>query len=141
MPAPLTPGTHILTASYSGSPSFLSSESASRTVTIGPAPTQLDVSADDAPITDGVVLKIFAYGVTLVPDVPTGTLLITERGSVLAQQAISGNVSVKLQLAAGHHTLSIAYSGDDKFQPSMASFDVDVQGLPAHGTAARALMT
>lgn len=123
----LSPGTHTLTASYAGSPSFLSSNSVSTTVTIGPAPTRLDVSRDEAAAAaDGVVLDVFANSLTVVPATPTGTLTLIERGVILIEQPISGNAVVKVHLAEGHHTLSILYSGDENFLAGTASFDVDV---------------
>ncbi|HEX7140571.1 MAG TPA: Ig-like domain-containing protein [Vicinamibacterales bacterium] len=116
----LKPGSHTLTASYGGSSSFNESTSDVFDVVVGPAAIQLDASSD------GSVVKVFVNSTAGVPEVPTGTVTITEKGDVLAQQSFIGSAIVNSTLVPGHHTLRVSYSGDEIFEAGAADIEVDV---------------
>jgi hypothetical protein len=123
----LKPGVHTLTASYGGSLTFLGSESDQTVFTIEPAPAKIDTWTDAPPALDGsLALKVSIFALTDVPDVPGGTVTVSENGVILAQQAVNGPISIPLKLSSGHHVLTVGYSGDDNFRPGAATFDEDV---------------
>jgi hypothetical protein len=138
---PLLPvGTHALIASYSGAPSFAGSDSAPLLVEVGEAPTQVVATSDgDESTTDGsVTLSILVTPLTSAPSIMTGTVTISEGGSVVSQQETTGSLTVTLKLAGGHHQLSISYSGDANFLPSSQELEVDSKApVPARRRAAR----
>ncbi|HEX7140791.1 MAG TPA: Ig-like domain-containing protein [Vicinamibacterales bacterium] len=128
----LRPGTHTLTASYAGSSTFLGSDSTQTVFTIDPAPAKIDAWTDAPPSSDGsLILNISIFALTDVPDVPTGTVTISDNGVVLVQRVITSAASVPLKLTSGHHGLTISYSGDENFRPGTATFDEDVTVTPA----------
>lgn len=124
----LRPGTHLLIASYDGSSTLAASESRPLTVSIARAETRLTVSRQET--SSNVSLTVVASSATEVPDVPTGTVTITENGDALAVVPINGTANVLLTLNPGTHHLTVTYSGDANFLADTAQYDVTFGSQP-----------
>jgi Bacterial Ig-like domain (group 3) len=121
----LTPGTHIITATYSGDSNNESSKSSSITQTIILASTQVMLTSSKNPAPDGsggnlrATVKVVAPG----SGSPTGTVTFTEGSTTLATVALSGNVATYplKKLTPGTHTIIATYSGDANNKSSESS--------------------
>jgi len=128
----LSVGTHTLIATYGGSDTFFSSDSSPFTIEVTEAPTVTQATkADNTSSTDGTVaLKVFVLPLTSALLPPTGTITISENGAMWSQLPVAGSVAVTLKLPAGHHALTIRYSGDSNFLGSATDLDLEVEGAP-----------
>lgn len=128
----LAVGTHTLTASYSGDPSFRVSASTPVTVTVAKGPTQtILLLPNGAPPNTAVILEaaVFPNGVAA----PTGTVQFFSGGRAIGTPAKVQNFFAVLsttQLASGANTITAAYSGDANFNSSAAPPAVIFIGNP-----------
>ena len=121
----LAPGSHSITATYSGDTDNAASSSASTTETIAQIGTMTTLSTDVNPINAAATLHLTA-NVTLAsgatPDgVPTGNVIFYDGATVLGTVAI--NVSGQAILAystlsVGSHSLTAGYGGNTNYAAS-----------------------
>jgi subtilase family serine protease len=127
----LAVGTHILSASYSGDPSFQPSTSASTTVTVAKGITQtLLLIPNGAPPNNPVFLEaaVFPNGVAT----PTGTVQFFAGTQAIGSPVkLQGIVAVlTTQLPNGANSITAAYSGDANFNASTSPPSILFIGNP-----------
>ena len=120
----LAPGTHSLTGSYSGDPSFHASSAGPLTVTVskGPTGTQLFLPTGVLP-NSTIVLQALIYP-TVGVGVPSGTVQFFNGSTALGTPVpVNGELATLTtpRLANGANSISAAYSGDSNFNPSTSS--------------------
>jgi len=122
----LATGSHTLTAAYSGDADFATGSSSALTETVNPVQS-VTVSSSANPSVNGQTVTFTAHvaPATTGGATPTGTVTFTLDG--VAQSPVtlrSGSGTLKVEnLAAGQHTVTVAYSGDTKNPPgSSATF-------------------
>jgi hypothetical protein len=119
----LSPGTHSLTATYNGSATFASSQSAPVIVTIGtsgltPSQVTLSVSpmlqASGQPVT--LTAQVTGDGITA----PTGQIQFSAGSSVLSTHPLNkGGATVSVtNLPAGADSIIATYTGDTTYAPA-----------------------
>ncbi len=155
LPGSPTPGvSYNVIAHYEGDGTFLASNSAPVSVIVNPEASQ--TSANIFVVPSGLITTSMAYGSPYVlavnvgeaatntscnpngvggPACPTGTVTVNDAGTTLGTGAYTlnseGYVEVKpIQLSAGTHALSAAYTGDNSFFGSTSSTDT-VTVVPA----------
>lgn len=137
----LTPGTHVLTAAYSGDSSFNASQSQAVTLTIAKAATTTAVPAIPSSVFGGgafqLNVKVSVQGDNLGMD-PTGTITVSAGNAVLSAEPLNwqsgGNIIMvpASQLEAGANKLTASYSGDGNYAGSgTAPFIINVIGTGA----------
>jgi uncharacterized membrane protein len=134
--ATLSPGTHMISASYSGDANFTSSagEPSTLSVNLIPTSTSLDVSATPAMI--GQPLTLTAT-VTAVTGSPTGAVVFLIDGiaqSPVALSSVGGKNQATLttsSLSVGQHQITAVYMGDVK---DFASFTQGGTQIVSQGT-------
>jgi hypothetical protein len=119
-----TAGDHALTAVYRGQGSSTASTSDILTETVTPAATAVALSPS---VDTGVAGVPVDFAVTVSPvapgaGTPTGTVTLVDGDTALgtAQLDANGQVVFTFALDAGVHHLTVAYGGDDNFQPSIS---------------------
>jgi hypothetical protein len=124
----ITPGTHILQATYSGDSYYASSTSQSVTLTVSKSPTSISISPSTLTPTAGGSMQVTAYITSSNPATvfPSGTVTITVDGAAeAAGTVVPGSPStavVTLPLvSAGSHILEGTYSGDTYYTGSNSS--------------------
>jgi hypothetical protein len=120
----IAPGTHLITAIYSGDPNYQSSISAAASFTDGAA-TQPSTTAITFPTTSIVQGSIVTVSAAISPatPVPTGTVQLMLDGNLYGSQiAVTGattNLSLFTNtLQTGSHVVRVFYSGDASHQAS-----------------------
>jgi hypothetical protein len=121
----LSAGTHTVMAVYGGSTDFDPSQGAT-TVTIAKAPTSIEVSSVHNPSPAGAPVSLSITLPSAGPSLPSGTLTLTENGTVVARQAITGTLTLVLHPGVGRHSFAISYSGNENYLPSSAEFAQDI---------------
>jgi hypothetical protein len=124
----MTPGGHILQATYSGDSYYASSTSQSVTLTVSKSPTAISISPSTLTPTAGGSMLVTAYITSSNPAtvLPSGTVTITVDGTAEATATVvPGSPStavVTLPLvSAGSHILEGTYSGDTYYTGSNSS--------------------
>jgi Big-like domain-containing protein len=114
----LSPGPHSVTATCSGSASYLGS-SATLTETVKAA-SVTSLSANPAQSAFGQAVTLTA---NVSPTTATGSIQFLDGATQLGVVAVSGgSASMTLStLAVGNHALTAAYSGDASFAPSTSA--------------------
>ena len=118
----LIPGSHVLTAAYSGDTVDAASTSAAVNVSLKLAATNTTFSTSANPILSGNLLTL-SSAVTGNGGTPTGTVTFHDGGTVLTTVELTsaGTASFSLStLAPGIHQLSASYSGDPLDGPSVS---------------------
>jgi subtilase family serine protease len=127
--AALTPGTHTLTATYSGDTYYATSTGAAATITVPKSPTTLLVTPATTAPAGGTALVVTATLTATTPgsSLPTGTVIFTLDGTSVGTSAIvSGSPSTATVTLAstavipGVHVLAATYSGDSYYGASTA---------------------
>ncbi|MFB9311756.1 Ig-like domain-containing protein [Nocardioides plantarum] len=120
LPASLTVGRHVLTASYGGSPYLGASQSAARTLTVTKATPTVTVKAG----TRAVTVTVRATGV-----VPTGTVQVKEGTKVVGTGILrNGVVTVRMtKLKKGTHKLVVRYLGSATVAAAAKSMTLKVK--------------
>jgi fibronectin type 3 domain-containing protein len=135
----LAAGTHAITASYSGDPSYASSSGAlPGGQTVNPISTTTSLSSSANPSTPG---QAVTYAATVSPAPDGGAVTFTDAGNTIAgcanQPLSSGTATCTATYTApGAHSIAASYSGDVNFDPSTsAALSQTVAGCQP-GTAA-----
>ncbi|HEX6087685.1 MAG TPA: Ig-like domain repeat protein [Thermoanaerobaculia bacterium] len=118
-PVVLDAGTYALAASYAGDSRFDGSSSNAASITVLKAPTVT------AAVVSGNMLTIHVAAAERPSPGVTGTVTVSENGSVITQQAVAGG-SIVLDLSAlptGEHRLDVAFLGSNNFEPSSTTLD------------------
>jgi len=113
----LSPGTHMVTAGYSGDSNFTASNSGPLTQTVNQAPTTIAVSASLDPSVFGQPVSFTATVTELSPatGTPTGIVTFTDGSTLLGTVQLDAVGQATLAtpvLTVGSHTISALYSGD-----------------------------
>ena len=120
----LAPGTHTITAIYSGDMNYKSSASAPATFTITsptiPSITTVSVTPDT--VVQGGAVAVIS---TIKPGTPTGTAQLLLDGSLYGQPIVVSGAGNSFPLATatlepGSHVLQVSYSGDATYLPSIS---------------------
>jgi hypothetical protein len=141
----LTGGSHQLTASYSGDPSFNPSSSQPVAVNIVPAATSISLddgsySLSSSQPTDSVVIELDTKWNAGMG--PTGTFSLVENGQVIGStnnfifskgsngsslsEYVLGSIPFQAsQFPFGLNTVTVTYSGDSNYDPSSTTITVD----------------
>jgi large repetitive protein len=107
----LSAGSHSLTVTYSGDAAYSASTSAVVTETVNKAATTATLSASPNPASVGQSVTLSA---TVSPATATGTLQFFDGATSLGTVTVSNGAALlsTSALAAGSHSLTVAYSGD-----------------------------
>ena len=120
----LSPGTHTISAQYSGDANFIPSE---RQVvhTVQLAATSVSLTSDNNPSTVGEPVELYAIVNETASGTPTGTVTFKDGATTLATvPLVDGFVFASLStstLAVGSHSITAVYSGDANFAPSTSA--------------------
>lgn len=121
--APLTTGSHSITASYAGNSGFLSSTSTAVTQTVNNVSTSTGVSSSRNPAVAGQIVTFTAV-VTSSGGVPSGTVTFKDGAASLGTGTLNGSGQATFStssLTAGTHTITGQYGGDTNFLTSTSS--------------------
>ena len=146
----LSGGSHQVTASYSGDPSFNPSSSQSVAFTIVPAATSLTTDSSNYSLASGQSTTVFfELNTNWNPGTgPTGTVSLIENNQVIASTSsfllsqgingtslfeyVTGSIDVQSnQLQTGLNTITVAYSGDSNYAP--ATTTIEIENIAAGG--------
>ena len=125
-----TPGSHPITAVYSGDGSFNTSTSSAFTQVIDKADTATTVTSSANPSVSGqpVTLTATVSPVGSGAGHPTGTVAFSDGGTAIptcATQAVNASTGTatcpRLYATPGSHSITAVYSGDDNFLMSGSS--------------------
>ena len=122
------PGSHPITAVYSGDTNFNTSTSAVLTQTVNKASATAGISVTPSPSTFGKPVTI-TVSVRSSGGTPTGRVSITDGGVPIGAVTLdpSGQATLALStLVAGPHYLRGAYAGDSNFTPSTTAEFIEV---------------
>jgi hypothetical protein len=130
---PLSIGTHVLSASYSGDSSFLPSASPSVTLTVTKGATQISLFVPTgAPPNTPVTLEAAVFP-TLGQASPTGTVQFFVGGVALGSPVqVQSSVALLTtsQLQSGSDSITATYSGDSNFNASTSTASTIIVGNP-----------
>jgi subtilase family serine protease len=119
---PITPGTHLITALYSGDANYQSSVSASAPFTVGAAnsPSTTTLTITPATVVQGTAVTV-AAAISPATPTPTGTLQLILDGNLYGSPAAVTVAVTTLPLLtntlqSGTHVLRVFYSGDSNHQ-------------------------
>lgn len=128
----ITPGTHVLAATYSGDSYYGSSTSSSTTITVSKSPSTITIIPSTLTPTAGGSMTVIADITSSNPSTtyPSGTVTIDIDGVAAATASVTPGspsiASVTLPLvSAGTHVLEGVYSGDTYYTGSN-SLTVDI---------------
>lgn len=118
----LSPGTHTISATYSGDTYYATSTASGTTVSVAKDPTTVQVSAATTTPAGGSSLGVSATISPATPGttLPTGTVNFTIDGAtVVTSQVLSGTPATAsgtiASVPAGTHVLQAVYSGDSYY--------------------------
>ena len=118
----LSLGSHSLTASYGGNANLSASASSILTQTVNQAATGTSISSSANPATFGQAVTFTATVQPAAGGVPTGTVVFFDGGGQIASATLSGGIAqftaASGSLAAGTHSITARYSGDQNFLSS-----------------------
>lgn len=117
----LSPGSHSITAKYSGDTNFTASTSTAVTQTVNQASTTTAVGSNLNPATFGQSVVFTATVQASAGGTPTGTVTLMDGATSLGSSSLSsgGNAQFTVGgLSAGTHSFTAAYSGDANFTAS-----------------------
>jgi hypothetical protein len=123
----ITPGTHQITAIYSGDSNHQSSVSAASSFTLSPGtlPTTTTIAINSSTVTQGAGITVVA-AISPVTPTPTGTLQLILDGNLYGGPVALTGASTSLPLLtstlqSGAHILSVFYSGDSAHQANTSA--------------------
>ncbi len=120
----LSPGSHSITAKYSGDANFTASTSASLSQTINQASATTAVASNLNPATFG---QPVTFTVTVQPSAsgtPTGTVTLVDGSTFLGTSSLSSGGTAQFTaggLSAGSHSITATYGGDANFTASTST--------------------
>ncbi|HEV7766444.1 MAG TPA: Ig-like domain repeat protein, partial [Thermoanaerobaculia bacterium] len=128
----LTPGSHSITAVYSGDASFETATSPAIGQTVSAAATTTTLGSSAAPSTFGQSV-ILSATVASPAGTPTGTVVFADGATAFGTVTLAGGIAqwTTSALTVGSHLVSATYSGDSNAQPSFATFTQIVDGAPS----------
>jgi photosystem II stability/assembly factor-like uncharacterized protein len=120
--APLSVGSHVITAVYTGDGGFSESTSTDLTQTVNKASTVTALTSTANPSNLGQSLTLTAT-VTSSVGTPTGTVTFADGATSLGVGTLNGGVAalVTTSLASGSHSLTATYSGSASFAASVSA--------------------
>jgi Big-like domain-containing protein len=127
-------GDYVLTAAYSGDGLYDPSQAiAPQTVTTAGTVTSVDATPNPAAF--GAQIEWFVDVSALAPSLglPTGDIAVFVDGGAPDHFSLDSFAQADLGvsgLAAGAHTVTVSYPGDDDFRPSAFTFTQTVSGSP-----------
>jgi len=134
----VTPGTHILQATYSGDTYYSTATAPAVTITVAKSPSTISITPSTLTPTAGGSMVVTAYITSSSPAAtqPTGIVTITEDGSTVGVgTVVAGAPSIATitlpMVSAGSHILQGSYSGDTFYT---ASNSATVPIVAAKGT-------
>jgi hypothetical protein len=120
------PGTHAITALYSGDSNYQASVSASASFTISAStiPSAITIAINPSTVVQGTAVTVVASITPSVP-VPTGTAQVVLDGTLYGPHITLTGTTTSLPiltntLQAGPHVVQVTYSGDSNHQSSMS---------------------
>jgi hypothetical protein len=123
----IPPGTHQITAIYSGDANYQSSVSAASSFTLSPGtlPTTTTIAINSSTVTQGAGITVVA-AISPVTPTPTGTLQLILDGNLYGGLVALTGASTSLPLLtstlqSGAHILSVFYSGDSAHQANTSA--------------------
>jgi large repetitive protein len=116
----LAPGSHSITAVYSGDSNNATSTSAVLTQTIHKAATTVTVAPSANPSAFG---QSVTFSVQLSPSAATGTVQVLDGSTAIGTITLSGGAGAlsTSALAAGSHSVTVVYSGDASYSGSTSA--------------------
>jgi cyclophilin family peptidyl-prolyl cis-trans isomerase len=144
----LTPGTHTITATYSGDANFSVSTGTAAALTVSPASTSVAVAFSPTASVSGQSVTITATVTPTAPGsgTPSGMVTFQEGANTLGTALVNDKGVATFStttLAVGSHTITASYAGDPKFTAntgtgtlavSKAATTVTVSSSPAAPT-------
>ena len=133
----LTPGTHNISAKYSGDTNFTGgSSTASQTLTVNPATTTTTVSTSLNPTSYGQVVTFSATVQAGSGSGPTGSIIFLNGTTTLGTVPLTNGTTqlAVSSLAAGSQPITAQYSGDSNFAGSTSTVLVETVNPAATST-------
>jgi cyclophilin family peptidyl-prolyl cis-trans isomerase len=127
----ITPGSHTITATYSGDSIFSVSSGTASALTVTPAATTVTVGFSATAPVSGQSLNITAKVTPVAPGAgtPSGMVTFTEGSTTLGTASVNDQgvaTFTTSTLAVGSHTITASYAGDPKFTAMTAMGTVAV---------------
>jgi YVTN family beta-propeller protein len=118
----LAPGSHSVTAAYSGDANCVASTSSAFTQSVGTAGSSVTLASSSNPSTSGQTVTITAT-VGCPNFTPAGTVTFTVDGTAGLPITLSGNPTTLTtsSLVVGAHSITAAYSGDANCAPGTST--------------------
>ena len=130
-------GQHRVDAKFEGTPSVYTSSTGTTNISVGLSPSTTTVTSSPNPSTYGDAVALTA---TISPSLATGTVTFIDSGGSLGSVTLSGGQAAlnTATLAAGSHSISAVYQGDNAYAGSNASLTqvVTAKGLTVTGITA-----
>ena len=121
----LTGGSHNVDAKYLGDDKYTESDVVSETFDIENLPSTVSVKVDNITYGDDAVVEV------TVPSDATGTVTVTIEGKSYEANVSGGKAVVIVPgLDAGNYTVDVTYNGDDKYNSSSNSTELEVSKAP-----------
>jgi hypothetical protein len=119
----LTPGAHVIVASYQGDANFTGSSSPTYTENIIQASTTTSVASSPNPITLGQSTTLTATVQPGAGNTATGTVIFMDNMSPLGSASVSNNSAqfTVATLSVGTHAITAQYTGDNNFSGSTST--------------------
>jgi hypothetical protein len=119
----LTPGAHVIVASYQGDSNFTGSSSPTYTENIVQAPTTISVASSQNTILLGQTVTFTATIQPGAGNTATGAVIFMDNTSPLGFASVSNNSAsfAVSSLTAGTHAITAQYTGDTNFSGSTSS--------------------
>jgi hypothetical protein len=119
----LTPGAHVIVASYQGDSNFTGSSSPTYTENIIQASTTISVASSPNPITLGQTTTLTATIQPGAGNTATGAVIFLDNSTPLGFASVSNNSAqfAVSSLSVGTHAISAQYSGDTNFSGSTSA--------------------
>ena len=119
----LTPGAHIIVASYQGDANFTGSSSPTYTENIVQAPTTISIAASPTTISLGQSTTLTATIQPGAGNTATGAVIFMDNMSPLGFASVSNNSAqfTVSTLSVGTHAITAQYNGDNNFSGSTSS--------------------
>jgi Bacterial Ig-like domain (group 3)/Beta-propeller repeat len=132
-------GSHSITAVYAGNGTYAGSTSTALSQVVNVSTktattTSLSSSANPATTGQSVVFTATVAGVGSNTPVPTGTVTFMDGTTTLATQALNGSaqaIFTTSALAAGSHSITVAYSSDATYAVSISAALTQIVNAPA----------
>ena len=114
----LTAGSHSITAQYDGNPNFGASNSSVLSQAVNTAATETALSSSPNHSNYGQPITLRAVVIPSYRGTPTGTVTFLDGTNSLASVMLNnGRARLTIStLAAGDHSLTAAYAGDNSFR-------------------------